>query len=71
MAATAPSAAAEIPYVQRLWLDGRRYERSWLWLETISGGAALDFELGPRPTAWGTRHRPPSFSPRHPLARGR
>jgi predicted alpha-1,2-mannosidase len=56
---------ADDQYVQRLSVDGRSYNSSWLSLNTVQNGGTLDFELGPRPSTWASNpvaaQAPPSF----------
>ncbi len=63
---TARGAAPRAPYVQRLALGGRTWNRPWLRLADIARGAHLSFVLGPAPNrGWGSRPsaRPPSYGP--------
>jgi predicted alpha-1,2-mannosidase len=41
-------------YVQGLRVDGRRYDRTWLDHDELARGARLDFEMGPKPSRWGS-----------------
>jgi putative alpha-1,2-mannosidase len=51
----APNASDTTPYVQRLAVDGRPYQRPWLPVGLLAGGGSLRFDLGTKPnTAWGT-----------------
>src|SRR5262249_16122203 len=70
----APGAAADVPFVQRMTLNGRRHDRPWLSFDEIACGARLDVELAAVPgRTWGTgRHAaPPSFSARSRFPRPR
>jgi putative alpha-1,2-mannosidase len=61
---TAPRAARDVPFVQRLELNGRRWNRPWLRLRRVARGGRLAFDLGPAPNRkWGTEPSaaPPSF----------
>jgi hypothetical protein len=56
-------AAPDDPYVQNLTLDGRPWDRPWVPLADLQGGATLAFRLGPRPDpTWGAASPPPSVS---------
>ncbi len=60
----ADGASARAPYVQKLSLDGRPHESTWLPFEKIERGATLRFTLGDKPnTRWATHPSaaPPSF----------
>lgn len=60
----APQAADDAPYVQRLAVNGRTWNASWLSLGTLlRSGGTLDYTLGTSPnTAWATKagSAPPS-----------
>lgn len=61
---TADGAAADAPYVQRMRLDGTRWDKPWLRWEQLACGARIDVTLGTTPNEkWGRarRHAPPSF----------
>jgi predicted alpha-1,2-mannosidase len=61
----ADSASARAPYVQRLSLDDRPFERTWLPYESFERGATLRFTLSDQPnTNWATHPSgaPPSFN---------
>jgi predicted alpha-1,2-mannosidase len=49
-------------YVQAATLNGRPLERAWLRYREIAEGGRLVLEMGPRPSAWGSREEslPPS-----------
>lgn len=57
-------------YVQSLKVDGQPWHRAWLPHARIAAGATLEFEMGPRPSSWGSAADalPPSLTPdgRHP-----
>jgi putative alpha-1,2-mannosidase len=62
----ADGAGPGAPYVRGLRVDGAPTTRSWLRFGEVSGGAALDFEMGPAPDRdWGSgaADLPPSFGP--------
>ena len=56
-------ASAENCYVQTMKLNGRAYDRPWLWWADVAHGGTLTFSLGDKPSAWGTDTNsvPPSF----------
>jgi len=56
--------SVENVYVQSLRVDGKRRTSTSLSQADLSGGARLDFEMGPRPSAWGTGadDAPPSLT---------
>ncbi|MFI6096476.1 GH92 family glycosyl hydrolase [Lentzea sp. NPDC051213] len=59
----APAAATDHPYVQRLTLNGRTWDRTSLPSSVLRDGATLNFDLSAQPnTAWGTTSPPPSYS---------
>jgi hypothetical protein len=61
---SAPGAAADVPYVQRLRVDGHETQRTWLPTSFVDRGGRVEFTLGRTPnTAWGTRagDAPPSW----------
>jgi predicted alpha-1,2-mannosidase len=51
-------------YVQRLTVNGKRYDRTYLPHDLIANGGTLDFTMGPQPSNWGTDAdaAPPSIS---------
>ncbi|WP_432844006.1 glycoside hydrolase domain-containing protein [Dactylosporangium sp. CA-092794] len=49
-------------YVQSVTLDGRPLEATHLTAAEVHRGGVLHVRLGPKPTAWGRRVRPPSSS---------
>lgn len=61
----APNNSPENVYVQGLVVDGAPWDRAWLPHEMITGGAVLDFQLGPEPSRWacGPDALPPSVTP--------
>ena len=63
VAIRAPAAAAGAPYVRRLTLDGRRWERPWVPFDALACGARLAFDLAHTPGRWGTKRplAPPSY----------
>jgi predicted alpha-1,2-mannosidase len=66
LSVTAPAAARDRPFVQRLALDGRDYRKPWLRLAAVARGGTLAFDLGKKPNVhWGSESAaaPPSFGP--------
>jgi putative alpha-1,2-mannosidase len=64
---TAPHAARNAPYVERLSVNRKRWNRPWLRLRRLARGGHLTFRLGTRPNSrWGSGRSatPPSFGPR-------
>jgi predicted alpha-1,2-mannosidase len=57
------NASAETCYVQSLKVNGRNWESSWLPWKKLAKGGTLQFTLGKRPSAWGTKadQLPPAF----------
>ncbi|GAB2951119.1 GH92 family glycosyl hydrolase [Nonomuraea fastidiosa] len=51
-------------YVQGLKVDGKPYGKTYLPHDLLAKGAELEFEMGPRPSRWGTGKdaAPPSIS---------
>jgi putative alpha-1,2-mannosidase len=47
-------------YIQSARLNGRPLDRAWFRHAEIRDGATFEFEMGPRPSAWGTNPPPPS-----------
>lgn len=60
----AVGASDENRYVQAATLNGRAYNRSYIWHSDIRRGGVLELVMGPEPSAWGTApgSRPPSMS---------
>jgi predicted alpha-1,2-mannosidase len=50
----APKNNARNVYVQGLKVNGAPYGKTYLPHDLLARGAVLDFDLGPRPSAWGT-----------------
>ncbi|WP_232823645.1 GH92 family glycosyl hydrolase [Dyella sp. C9] len=48
----APAVSDRNRYIQRVLLNGRPYERSWLAHADLAQGATLEFEMGPAPSSW-------------------
>jgi putative alpha-1,2-mannosidase len=57
-----PEPGGPVNHVQRVSLDGRVIDRSWLTGDELRRGGRLLVELGPDPSSWGTAPgaRPPS-----------
>ena len=51
---SAPDNSAQNPYVQRLTVNGEAYDRTFLPHDLLARGGVLEFEMGPRPSDWGT-----------------
>ena len=51
------------PFVQSLKLNGQPYESPWVPWSALSEGGVLEFDLGDKPSAWGSdpKNAPPSF----------
>ncbi|MBB3910561.1 GH92 family glycosyl hydrolase [Sphingomonas desiccabilis] len=51
------------PYVQSVRWNGKRWSRNWISHAELQKGGSLEFEMGPRPSRFGTAKadRPPSF----------
>jgi len=67
----APAAADAAPYVTSLSLNGQAYQRAWLPVSSMLGGATLDFTLSTTPDpSWGSSgdDAPPSFGPDTPVS---
>ncbi|MDQ2846937.1 MAG: GH92 family glycosyl hydrolase [Actinomycetota bacterium] len=51
---TAPKAAPNAPYVQRLTVNGTAWDKPWTTYDKIANGGTIDFDLGTKPnTSWG------------------
>lgn len=59
----APAAAADVPYVAGLQLNGAPYPRVWLPFAAVADGASLTFDLRSTPQSWGSGSGggPPAF----------
>ena len=58
-----PRPNGPVQYVQSVSFDDQRWDRSWISARELHRGGTLRIELGPEPSSWGTRDRPPSVSP--------
>jgi putative alpha-1,2-mannosidase len=54
------------PYVRNLTVNGRPYEGPWLPWAALRSGGTLRYDLGPRPTAWGSQPPPGQTAPSFP-----
>ena len=61
----ARNAGRENPYVQSLRVNGKPWTRTWIPHQLLAQGATLEFVMGPKPSAWGSRveDAPPSLTP--------
>jgi len=61
----AHGAGRDAVYVQSLRVDGEPWSSTWIPHAVLAAGARLEFELGPEPSAWGSRAEdaPPSLTP--------
>ncbi|MGH3490987.1 MAG: GH92 family glycosyl hydrolase, partial [Actinopolymorphaceae bacterium] len=50
----APDNSPDHIYVQALKVDGRAYDETTLPHDVLAHGAVLEFEMGPRPSTWGS-----------------
>ncbi|WP_342799447.1 glycoside hydrolase domain-containing protein [Glycomyces buryatensis] len=57
-------------YVQRARFNGQALDHSYITGDQLHGGGTLEIELGPVPSDWATKTRPPSASDRPGHARG-
>jgi predicted alpha-1,2-mannosidase len=48
-------------YVQQVRVDGRRFDRPWIRHDELVRARVIEFELGNRPSSWGTTQRPPTL----------
>jgi predicted alpha-1,2-mannosidase len=57
------NASADNCYVQKVELNGKTWESSWIPWSALSAGGTLDFTLGNQPSSWGSAASqiPPSF----------
>ncbi len=56
---TAENLSAENLYVQSVRVNGKDLDQPFLMHADIRNGGTLDFTMGPKPSAWGTRPRIP------------
>jgi putative alpha-1,2-mannosidase len=57
-----PEPGGPTQYVQSVIFNGQPVDRTWLSARELHRGGRLHLELGPQPSAWGTKTRPPSVS---------
>jgi predicted alpha-1,2-mannosidase len=50
----APKNNRQNVYVQALKVNGKPYDKTFLPHDLLAAGGTLDFDLGPKPSAWGT-----------------
>ncbi len=49
--------SADHIYVQRAWLNGKPWRRSYIMYEDIMKGGVLELEMGPQPSTWATKNK--------------
>ena len=56
--------SAENMYIQQMTIDGKRWNKNWLPHAALVEGSMIEFEMGPKPSKWGTSFwsRPYSLS---------
>jgi putative alpha-1,2-mannosidase len=64
------AAGASAQYVQSARFNGKPLDHGFLTGNQLHGGGRLEIELGPEPSDWATKTRPPSASDRPDPARG-
>lgn len=52
----------QYPYVQSIRLNGKTYDKSWIDHRDLVNGGELLFEMGSKPSSWGSEGIPPSKS---------
>ncbi len=52
---TATNNSAANKYIQRVYLNGKLYNKSYLLHTDIAKGGQITFEMGSKPSAWGTK----------------
>jgi predicted alpha-1,2-mannosidase len=57
-------------YIQSATLNGQPLDRAWFRHAEIRQGAALEFEMGSNPSAWGAATPPPSASDENSVSTG-
>ncbi|MET0132397.1 MAG: GH92 family glycosyl hydrolase, partial [Kibdelosporangium sp.] len=50
----APKNTKQNVYVQSLKVNGKAYDKTYLPHDVLAAGGTLDFDMGPKPSAWGT-----------------
>jgi putative alpha-1,2-mannosidase len=61
-----PEPGGPAQYVRSATLNGEPLNDSWLTARELHQGGTLQLELGPEPSDWGQRSRPPSVSQPNP-----
>ena len=51
---TGKNAAPASPFIQTLQLNGQSFDSPWIEWSALSNGGALDFDLGDKPSKWGS-----------------
>ena len=59
---TAKNNSAENLYVQSLKINGQDWDKNYLSHEALVDGASIEFEMGPKPSTWGTAVNARPFS---------
>ncbi|TAH25521.1 MAG: glycoside hydrolase family 92 protein, partial [Cytophagales bacterium] len=49
-------------YIQSATLNGKPYTKNWFTHKEILNGGVFEFEMGSKPTSWGSKDLPPSMS---------
>nr|WP_173129822.1 GH92 family glycosyl hydrolase [Kibdelosporangium persicum] len=67
----APKNTKQNIYVQGLKVNGKPHDKTFLTHDMLAGGATLDFDMGPKPSAWGTGAdaAPPSLTTGNEVAK--
>ena len=58
-----PRPGGPVQYVRSVSFDAQPWDSSWISARDLHRGGTLRIDLGPEPSDWGTRSRPPSVSP--------
>ncbi|MFC3492983.1 glycoside hydrolase domain-containing protein [Glycomyces rhizosphaerae] len=66
----ADAAGSKPQYVQSARFNGKPLDHGFITGNQLHGGGRLEIELGPEPSDWATKTRPPSASDRPESARG-
>ncbi|WHY71608.1 GH92 family glycosyl hydrolase [Fictibacillus enclensis] len=61
----APKNSKKNKYIQGLKINGKSYSKTYLLHSDLADGARLDFDMGPKPSSWGTgkKDAPASITP--------
>jgi predicted alpha-1,2-mannosidase len=67
----APKNSKQNIYVQGLKVNGKAYDKTFLNHDQLANGGTLDFDMGPKPSAWGTGAEavPPSLTTGNEVAK--